>query len=242
MGYTLEKYTLPSNGQLKDVPKEVTIRNMTTAEEKMLLGSNEDVFDQIIKKCVVEPEDFNIDRIPAMDKTFLFVKIREVSYGATYKFSYVCPECGRRSSATINLDDLEVDGLPDKFKEPFDTFTLPVSGDTISLVLPRNEDFKKNRGRIKRYNSKFPEAVGDEGLIFGMLNFISEINGEPVDAKLHDYVSALHAKDAAYIRHRINKLPDGLDDTVVVTCPKCDEEVEVQIPLGANFFHTDFDD
>lgn len=242
MAFTLEKYKLPSNGKLKGVPKEITIRNMTTAEEKMLLGSSEDVFDQIIKKCVVEPEDFDINKIPLMDKNFIYVKLREISYGPDYKFSYECPECGARSTTTINLDDLEVDGLKDDFKDPFDTFELPVCGDTISLTLPRNEDFIKNRSRVKRWNSKFPEQVGDESWIFGMMTFISAINDTPVDAKLHDYVSELHVKDASYIRHRINKLPEGLDRTVTLTCPKCGEDIEVAIPLGVNFFHTDFED
>lgn len=242
MAYTLEKYTLPSNGTLKDVPKEVTIRNMTTAEEKMLLGSAEDVFDQIIKKCVVEPKDFNIDRIPLMDKNFLYVKIRVISYGPEYKFEYRCPECGRTSSTKIDLDDLEVEMLPEDFKDPFDIIELPVCKDKITLSLPRNEDFAKIRARVRRFESKFPDAVGDESWVFGMMAFISEINGEPVDSKLHDYVEALHVKDAAYLRHKVNKLGGGIDRSTTVHCPKCNNDVEVDIPMGVNFFHTDFDD
>ena len=242
MAYALAKYPLPSNGVLPDVPKEITLRNMTTAEEKMLLGSAEDVFDQIIKKCVVEPEDFNIDRIPLMDKNFIYVMLRVVSYGSDYKFEYRCPECGKVSTTTIDLDDLEVEPLPEDFKDPWDTFELPVCGDTISLTLPRNEDFAKIRSRVRQYNNKFPDAVGDESWIFGMMAFISQINGKAVDPSLHNYVSDLNVRDASYIRHRINKLSGGIAKTVVVHCAKCGEDVEVEIPLGANFFHTDFED
>lgn len=242
MAYTLEKYTLPSNGKLKGVPKDVTIRNMTTAEEKMLLGSAEDVFDQIIKKCVTEPEDFDIDKIPLMDKNFLYVKLRVISYGPDYKFEYRCPECGRVSSITINLDDLDVEYLPNDFADPFDTFELPVCGDTVALSLPRNEDFVKIRNRVRRFQSKFPDAVGDESWVFGMMAFISEVNGKDVDAQLHDYVEGLHVRDASYIRHRINKLKGGIERETTVHCPKCNSDVEVAIPMGANFFHTDFDD
>ena len=242
MAYTLEKYTLPSNGVLPDVPKEITIRNMTTAEEKMLLGSAEDVFDQIIKKCVVEPENFNIDRIPLMDKNFIYVMLRVVSYGPKYKFEYRCPECGKVSTTEIDLDDLEVEVLPEGFKDPWDTFELPVCKDTISLTLPRNEDFVKIRSRVRQYNNKFPDAVGDESWIFGMMAFIAEVNGKAVDATLHSYVEGLHVRDAAYIRHRVNKLAGGIAKTIVVHCPKCGEDVEVEVPLGANFFHTDFGD
>lgn len=242
MAYTLEKYTLPSNGKLKDVPKEVTIRNMTTAEEKMLLGSSEDVFDQIIKKCVTEPDTFDIKKIPLMDKNFLYVKIRVISYGPEYKFEYQCPMCGKTSTTTINLDDLEVEYLPDDYKDPFDVIDLPVNGDKISLSLPRNEDFAKIRSKVRRYESKFPDAIGDESWVYGMMAFISEINGEPVDSKLHDYVNTLHARDASYLRHKINKLGGGIERETTVHCSKCDNDVEVSIPMGINFFHTDFDD
>ena len=243
MAYTLETYQLPSNGKLEGVPKEVTIRNMTTAEEKMLLGSAEDVFDQIIKKCVVKPEDFDISKIPIMDKNFLYIRIRVISYGQDYKFSFRCPECGAMSTTTINLDDaVEVNYLPDDYTEPFDTFELPVCGDTVSLKLPRNEDFTKMKARVRRYNNKFPDAVGDQTWIYGLMAFISQINGKDVDAKLQSYVEGLHVKDASYIRHRVNKLDAGVSDTVVVHCNKCGEDVEVAIPTGVNFFHTDFDD
>lgn len=242
MAFTLEKYKLPSNGKLKGVPKEVTIRNMTTAEEKMLLGSAEDVFDQIIKKCVTEPDDFDIDKIPLMDKNFLYVKLRVISYGPDYKFEYRCPECGKVSSVTINLDDLEVTYLPDDFKDPFDTFNLPVCNDEIALSLPRNEDFNRIRARVRQYQSKFPDAIGDESWVFGMMAFISAINGKEVDATLHKYVEELHVRDAAYLRHRINKLTGGIERDYTVHCNKCGEDVEVAIPMGANFFHADFDD
>ena len=242
MAFTNEKFKLPSNGTLEGVPAEVTLRNMTTAEEKMLLGSAEDVFDQIIKKCVVEPADFDIDKIPMMDKNFLYVMLRSVSYGPDYKFEYICPECGRRSVAEISLDDLEVTYLPKDFKEIFDVITLPVCGDKISLKLPRNSDFTKVRNRVRQFQAKFPDAVGDEGWVFGMMAFIAEINGKEVDSSLHDYVNDLHVKDVGYLRHRINKLEGGIERNYTVHCPKCNSDVEVPIPMGANFFHTDFDD
>ena len=242
MAYTLEKYTLPSNGMLDGVPKEVTIRNMTTAEEKMLLSSAEDVFDQIIKKCVTEPANFDIAKIPLMDKNFLYVKLRIISYGNKYKFEYRCPECGRTSSTTIDLDELEVEYLPEDFKDPFATVTLPICGDKLTLTLPRNDDYVKIRSRVRRFESKFPDAVGDESLIFGLMAFISEINGTPVDSKLHDYVSNLHVQDAGYLRHEINKLTAGIERETTVNCPKCHNDVEVPIPMGINFFHTDFSD
>ena len=50
--------TLPTNGKMygDDGPVDVTLRAMTTKEEKLLLGStSSNVFDDIVKACIVEP-------------------------------------------------------------------------------------------------------------------------------------------------------------------------------------------
>jgi hypothetical protein len=74
------------------------------------------------------------------------------------------------------------------------------------------------------------------------MSFIDSINDKAPDAKLQSYVEEMAAKDSSYIRHRINKLDAGIARTIVVHCNRCGEDVEVPVPMGANFFHTDFDD
>ena len=96
--------------------------------------------------------------------------------------------------------------------------------------------------KVRRYNKKFPSAKGDQGWIYGMMSFIDTIDGKPVDAKLQKWVEELHARDAAYIRHHIGKVDAGIDTTIVEDCPKCQEEIDIQIPTGASFFRATFDD
>ena len=51
--------TLPSKGILYDgIPAEVSLRGMTTREEKILYASQGgNVFHKILKNCIVEPEN-----------------------------------------------------------------------------------------------------------------------------------------------------------------------------------------
>ena len=112
-----EKHVLPSMGLLNEGLDngEVVIRNMTTAEEKMLLGSTQDAFDNILKACIVEPKDLDLDELCSSDKHFLLMKLRIISYGSDYFVGYKCPSCGATSEYKINLDELTVHYLKECF-------------------------------------------------------------------------------------------------------------------------------
>lgn len=239
MAYAYEEYELPSHGVIEGVPATVTMRNMTTAEEKMLLGSSDDAFDTIISKCITKPEGFDIGKLISSDKHFLLIKLRIISYGPEYHFTYKCPFCGKVSEYTLNLDELESTSLPEDFHEPYDTFELPRSKDTITLKLPRVEDLKSIRGKARRYNKKFPEAVGDISLIYGMMANIATVNEKTLDAKaLQKYIEEMHSIDSSYIRNRINRLEIGIDTKLFYECPKCKEDLEFAMPMGPEFFHS----
>ena len=239
MAYALEQYDLPSNGLLADIPKTVTLRNMTTAEEKMLLGSSDEAFDTIISKCIQKPENFDIERLISADKHFLLTKLRVISYGPDYHFSYRCPFCGRISEFSVDLDSLEVKYLKEDFEEPYDTFELPYSKDEISLKIPRVADLKSIKMKAKRYNKKFPEAVGDISLIYGIMANIDKVNGKEMDASsLQRYIEELHTLDSSYIRNRISRLEVGIDTKIYEECPRCHEDLEFAMPMGPEFFHS----
>lgn len=235
-----EVVKLPSGGVFEGIPKEVTIRNMTTAEEKMLLGSSDDAFDAIIQKCIVAPEDLKFEDLISADKHFLLMKLRIISYGPVYPVKFKCPYCGHTSEFDVNLDEQEVDYLPEDFVEPYDKFTLPDSKDSISLRIPRIKDLTSLKAKVKRYNKNFPEAIGDISYIFGLMLNIKDINGKelPPWTQLQQYVENLSAKDSSYIRNRISKLKVGLDTAVLKTCPRCKEDLEFQLTIGPEFFHS----
>lgn len=240
MAFATEVYELPTRGLLEGIPKTVTIRNMTTAEEKMLLGSSDDAFESIISKCV-EDEGFDILDCTSADKFFLLIRLRTISYGNDYYYRYTCPHCGKTHEYMVDLDKLEVEYLPEDFKEPYDTFTLPLTKDKIALKIPRNRDLQDIKNKVKRYNKRFPEAKGDVTLIYTMIANIQSVNDKvPAGSEFLTYIEGLPVKDSSFIRNRIQKLRIGIDTTIFEECknPACKEELEIPLRLGPEFFHT----
>lgn len=237
-----ERHELPSRGIIEGTPLEVVIRNMMAAEEKMLLGSPDDVYDKIISNCIEEPEEFDMDSLCVPDKLFLLVKLRVISYGPKYTFQYQCPYCSKYHRFTVDLDrDFETIYAEEGALREFDKFELPRTKDEIVLWLPTVGDHKRNKTKAKRWHAKFPEAVGDQTLIYGMMSHISKVNGKKMnDSELMRYVEHLPALDSGFIRNRINRFKLGMDLRYFVECPnpRCQQELEIPIPLGAGFFHT----
>lgn len=240
MAYAQEKFLLPTAGRVEGIPAELTFRNMSTKEEKLLLGSSDSIFDDVIKGCVVE-DNFDFDMLTSADKFFCLIKIRIISYGPIYNYKYKCPYCGQVREYETNLDDLEVYYLDEDFKEPYDVFSLPLTKDEIALRLPRLKDVKENRRKVKVYSKKFPEAKGDQSLIYGMMSNIQTVNGKVMQgSEFTRYIENLPVRDSNYIRNRINRLKLGIDSDIFEICknPACGEEVEISLNIGAEFFYS----
>jgi hypothetical protein len=238
-----EKCELPSRGVLGKSGAEVVIRNMTTAEEKMLLGSTADALDNILKTCVVSPKDLDLSELISPDKHFLIMKLRIISYGRDYHVQVKCASCGQFSEYKIDLDSLNIDYLPEDFLEPYDEFELPECRKTVSLKIPRIKELNDSDIKAKRYQKKFPEAKGDMGYIYRLMTNIMYIDSKEISpVELQKFIEELHSKDSSYLKNKINKLKVGYDTDMFEDCPKCQSEVRFDLPITAEFFRTRFDD
>lgn len=242
-----EKVTLPTMGLLDEaIPEEVTIRPISTKEEKLIYGSNnEKALDAVIRNCVVEPSDLDIEAMTTVDKHFLLMKLRILTYGTEYHAKYKCPECDAPAAEfKIDLDEFEVNYLPDDFQEPFE-FELPVSGDIIGIKILRGKDITAVEKASKKLQKKLPNYQGDPAYILRMAQYIQQINGETLPSvKKQEYVESLHGRDSAYFWHKVNSIEIGYDTTVQAACPnpRCGEDVEFSMPMTAEFFRPRFDD
>lgn len=239
-----ESYQLPSRGILyEDIPEEVTIRNMTTSEEKTLLGSG-NAIDRVMEKCMVEPNDLDLGELIVPDKHFLLLKLRILSYGSDYHVTYTCQNrtCGEKHEYKIDLDDLDIMYLDDDFVEPFEII-LPMSGDTLELRILRDKDVKKIDKRAKKIKRKTKGRAGRMDYIYRMARYIVSVNGEDKTTdEAKGYVEKLHARDSAYIKDRMGKVEVGYDTKIYRDCPYCGSEVEFELPITEEFFRPRFDD
>lgn len=231
---TLERtYKVPSAG-LFGGPTEVTLRPMTTKEEKIILTSRDSSFlEKIVKSCIVEPKDVNINQLHPNDITYLLYMLREMTFGPNYKQKMQCPNCGLKQDIEIDItemtyDILDLDTLDEKLK-----IKLPVSGDEVTFRLLSQGDFNDISENVKRLTrqNKLNDPEGYE-YVCRFAKMIKSVNGEEVkDLKQAiDYVDNMNMRDLGEIKDALANIPLGINTLNVRTCRNCGEEVEV---LGA---------
>ena len=235
--------TLPTNGffyEDSDI-KEITLRDITTKEEKMLLGSTgDDTTVNIIKSCIVNPKNLDINNLIAADLHFLLMKLRIHTYGPEYKVTFTCPSCGQSEIAVVNLDELPVYTLTEQFEIPME-FELPVSEDTLGCRLLTQRDVKYINQVAKRATKQSPGNRQQAAYSVRQARHIMTINGNPVtDPEAQNYVQNMHGKDSAYFWWKINEKQIGYDTSIEHRCSNCGNEFESTLPINAEFFRPTF--
>lgn len=232
-------FTLPSNGLLGG-PKEVTLRAMTTKEEKIILTTRDmSLFEKLIKSCCVEPKDLNVDLLHENDIMFLVFALRSITFGDTYEQTITCPECGFKQDITVNISEMEPHILDTDNIEEKLTCKLPVNGDTLQLKLLSVGDINRIDKLVKTRTSKGKVKDPDSyNFTLKLMETILSKNGdtfENQDEKMH-YVDSLNMQDLVTIQNTLSSIEFGLDNVLIRTCSKCHEDIEVAGVVCPEFF------
>lgn len=230
---------LPSNG-LFGGPKEVTLRAMTTKEEKIILTSKDiSVFERLVESCCVKPKDLDINTLHQNDIMFLVYALRSLTFGDTYTQNNVCPFCGHKQDLDINISEMEVNILDVEDLDDKLNCTLPINGDVLQLKLLSNGDTKKLDKMIKNKVAKGKLKDPDSyNFTVKLMETIVNKNGEDFeseDEKRH-YVDTLHLQDLITIQNTLSKIDFGLDNIIYRTCENCNEDMEVRGIIVPEFF------
>lgn len=238
---TLTKtFELPSRG-IFGGPKEVTLRPMTTKEEKMLYTAKDGTFIQkIVKSCITEPTDVDINKLHPSDITYLLYMLREMTFGPIYKQEMQCPYCNLKQSIEIDITEmtnylLDFDELEKALK-----VELPVCGDTLKLRLLSQGDMEDISDTIKRLTrqEKLKDPDGYE-YVYRFAKIIETINGEEKDIKeVVEYVDNLNLRDFDEIKKALTNIKIGINTSNIRICKNCGEEVEVFGVTVPEFFRS----
>lgn len=236
---------LPSNGKLygENGPEDVTLRAITTREEKFLLGSsNNDAVDEIIESCIIKPHGLKMDDLVLADSNYLLFKLRIHTYGPNYDISTICPNCGSTNNNIVNLNEFLVYELDDDFQEPFD-IELPISKDTVTVHLLRKRDYNAIDNRAKRLAKK-SKGTNQAEIAYNMrmARFIMKINDKEVTwEEAQQYTIDMHGMDSAWFWHVINDINIGYDTDVDIICDSCGHEYTTPLPMTFDFFRPSFE-
>ncbi len=204
---------------LEDPGMPITVRPMTFDDEKAIVGAkkNDDPVNIVLQRCVTNIKV--MDLLP-MDKLYLIMKLREISYGDDYKTLLLCQECGSENPTTVKLSDLNVNPVPDDFEDPI-TITLPVANKEAKVRQPRVRD--------EKFFSN-PEKALDE-----LWRFVVEIDGHSDKSIVAAVMDKLPLKDMRTILNSI-KSDYGVDTKVKFACKDCGGVSVVDLPIDASFF------
>lgn len=213
---------LPSKCKFYSRKGPVIVKPLKFEDEKILLSGKKsriDPINLIISKCV---EGLDIPELLEMDKMFLLMKIREISYGDNYAFELTCPSCGTAADIEIKLSErMLVRSVPDTVKDPREVY-LPKLKKTamVKFIRLKEEVYLKD------------ELTATQNL----WRFVESIDGCNDPSVITDVLKVLPLVDMKTLVEAI-KLPGlGVDPRFIFTCGDCGSENEMEIPLTANFF------
>lgn len=237
-----EEIELPSKGRFYDdgdgpASGIVSIRPMTGEEEQILATPRfvrkGQAINMIFQRCLKEqirPED-----LLTIDRTYMLIYLRGISYSPKYDVEVKCPECEKKFGTTIDLNTLYVESCPDNYG-PELRDVLPTTKLPFSYRLSTGRDEQEITDHRDRRIKAFGDSSADDTLIYRTSMLLGEIDGLTNKAELQILLKNLPISDVSYIRNCINEPPFGVDTNVEIICPSCLQDFEVDLPLEANFF------
>lgn len=237
-----EEIELPSKGRFYDgtdgpANGVVSIRSMTGEEEQILATPRfvrkGQAINMIFQRCL--KEQFRPDQLLTIDRTYLLIYLRGISYSPNYDVEVKCPECEKKFGTTIDLNALYVEPCPDTYG-PMLQDVLPTTKLPFSYRLSTGRDEQEITDYRDRRIKAFGDASADDTLTYRTAMLVDNIDGLTNNSELQILLKNLPISDVSYIRNCINEPPFGVDTSVEIVCPSCLQDFTVELPLEANFF------
>jgi len=216
----------PSRGQFYkplDASKEITITPLTFAIEKKLVNyEGEEVLDCMIKNCL---HNMDYRQLLPMDKLYVLIKIRELSWGADFSSTVTCPFCGVQDPIKILISELPIKYLPEDYPNPIER-ELPVSKLTIKVRLV-------DQGSLDYMDTLEKSDINAWRFVESISNSERTVKDKKTIQKA---IQRLPLPD----RHTMLKLispPDyGIETNFLYECEKCEKTIEMEVPFSKDFF------
>ena len=206
--------------KLTDPGKPITLRPMTFEDERAMMSNKRggaDVLNMLLTRCV---SNIAVGALLQMDKLFLIMKLREISYGNEYSASITCNACSKDNSIKFKLDELPVRYLEEDATDPI-TLHLPVLDKEVKVRLPRVQD--------EDYFSNSEQAIGN------LWRFVDSIAGCEAKTVISKIIPQLPLKDAHVLLEAMGTSDYGTDTKVRFACSYCSHSEVMELPVTADF-------
>ena len=237
-----EEIELPSKGKFYDgengpIDGKLHIKPMTGEEEQILATPRfvrkGQALNMIFSRCI--KEKYKSENLLTVDRTYLLIYLRGISYSPLYDVEIKCPECEKKFSTEIDLNSLLVESCPDNYG-PILEDVLPNSKYKFRYRLSQGKDENEIQDHRDRRIKNFGDSSADDTLIYRTAVLLEDIEGLSDKKDLQTLIKNLPISDVSYLRNCVNEPPFGVDTKVELICPSCLQEFDVDLPLEANFF------
>lgn len=213
---------LPSRGKFYEGFQGVEVQPLTFLDEQKILNAkdgNVDIVSKLLEKSV---KGVNVDELLSMDKMFLLMKVREVSYGDSYEFNITCPACSSEIKTSLTLSEhLNMTEVPEDLDDPRE-ITLPKLKAKAKVRFPRSRE---------EVFLKDPEAVYSN-----LYRFVVSINGNTDPVFISKALKRMHIMDVKKLVTEINKSEYGVNPRFIFECPECKHTETMEVPMDVSFF------
>lgn len=239
-----EEVSLPSKGKFYDgtdgpTSGIINLRPMTGEEEQILATprfiQKGTAINKIFDRCI--RENINSENLLSIDRNYLLIYLRIISYTPDYDVELKCPLCSSKFATTVDLNELDVNYCPDEFGEGNLSGLLPSTGYNYRYRLSRGYDERIiQEYRSRRLREFDVSSRADDTLTYRTAMLLDEVEEITDKLELQTLLTHLPIQDSAHLRSLINDQPFGVKTVVPVQCQSCFEDIDIELPLESNFF------
>ena len=224
--------------------REIELEEMTGYEEDILGDRSKSKsgrsVDEVLARCVKRLGDTvrkdtdvrqrGLTFLPAVkrmrmpDRTFLLIRLRQLSLGDIFAFPITCESCKHHMERVeVDLSSLEVVEMAEPHQVAWDV-TLP-SGKVASFRELHGEDEAKLRRIVKEKK---------DSLLSSILSLrVTELDGEKATIP---HLKSLTKRDRDFLREKFDSVEGGIDTEIKIGCDECGAEFKTALPVGEESF------
>jgi hypothetical protein len=244
------EFTLPVgyHDEQGQVQRQVVLRKMTGREEAILADKRNQrnggkLVSELLTSCIMRlgPEPLNghtgaaVSSLYSVDRNFLLLKLRSITFGPELEASYTCPHCNELIRLTEDLDALPVKYLEDK--ESADEISLELEDGYLDrdgqvytafkLRLPTGADEEAVAPQM-RTNA----AEGKNCLLARCLKNVGNLPKPRLDAIGPKIIAELTLSDRRKIDRALNQAAPGISLVRSVECGSCGQTFQASLDLS----------
>ncbi len=232
----------PADSPLHGVDR-IEIRSMTAREEDILtsraLLKQGKAISALLKSCMSDRR-IDPDTMLIGDRNAVLIAIRITGYGNEYTDDVECPKCDEKTKFTFDLATLPIKSIDPKHvvQTGMNAFelVLPVSKKKAVFRLLTGGDQRELTTILEKSRKAAGAMAAEHTVTTSLLHSVISIGDEQDRGKLAQIIRNLPAQDSRKLRKHIDDVSPGVDMVQDFKCSACGEEMEVDVPLGTEFF------